>query len=57
MDLNACLDVVRWFNDLKLYHVLQAVECYFNILSGVAVNLRIVWLKDIGMLDVESNNK
>ncbi len=37
--------------------MLQAVECGLNILSGVAVNLRIVCLKDIGMLDAEANNK
>jgi hypothetical protein len=40
-----------------LYHVLQTEECGLNILSGVAVNLRTIWLKDIGMLDVEANNK
>jgi hypothetical protein len=33
------------------------VECGLNILLGVVVNLRIVWLKDIGMLNVEANNK
>jgi len=33
------------------------VECGFNILLDVAVNLCIIWLKDIGMLDVETNNK
>jgi hypothetical protein len=33
------------------------VECGFNILSGVAMNLHTVWLKDIGMLDAEANNK
>jgi hypothetical protein len=37
--------------------VLQAVECGLNILSNVAVNLHVVWLKDIGMLDAEVNNK
>ncbi len=37
--------------------MLQAVECGLNILSGVAVNLRTVWLNDIGMLDAEANNK
>ncbi len=37
--------------------MLQAVECGLNILSGVIVNLRTVWLKDIGMLDAEANNK
>jgi len=37
--------------------VLQVVECGLNILSGVVANLRTVWLKDIGMLDVEANNK
>jgi 23S rRNA maturation-related 3'-5' exoribonuclease YhaM len=37
--------------------VLQAVERGLNILSGVIVNLRTVWLKDIGMLDAEANNK
>jgi len=55
IDLNVCLD--RWSNDSKLYHVLQAVECGFNILSGAVVNLCTIWLKDIGMFDVESNNK
>ncbi len=33
------------------------MECGLNILLGVIVNLRIVWLKDIGMLDAEANNK
>jgi 23S rRNA maturation-related 3'-5' exoribonuclease YhaM len=33
------------------------VECSLNILSGVTVNLRTVWLKDIGTLDAEANNK
>jgi hypothetical protein len=47
IDLNVRLDVVRWFNDSKLYHILQVVECGFNILFGVVVNLRTVWLKDI----------
>ncbi len=37
--------------------MLQAVERGLNILSGVIVNLRTVWLKDIGMLDAEANNK
>jgi hypothetical protein len=37
--------------------VLQAVECGLDILSGVAMNLRTVWLKDIGMLDAKANNK
>ncbi len=37
--------------------MLQAVECGLNILSGVAVNLRTVWLNDIGMLNAEANNK
>jgi hypothetical protein len=37
--------------------VLQVVECGLNILSGVVVNLRTIWLKDIGMLDVKANNK
>jgi len=47
----------QWSNDSKLYHVLHAMECGFNILSGVIVNLCTVWLKDVGMLDVEWNNK
>jgi hypothetical protein len=33
------------------------MECGFNILLDVAVNLHIIWLKDIGMLDAETNNK
>jgi len=33
------------------------VECGLNILLDLVVNLRTVWLKDIGMLDVEANNK
>ncbi len=37
--------------------MLQGVECGFDILSGVAMNLRTVWLKDIGMLDTKANNK
>jgi hypothetical protein len=57
MDMNVHLDVVQWSNDSKLYHVLQGVECGFNILSSVAVNLRTTWLKDIDMLDAEANNK
>ncbi len=37
--------------------MLQGVECGLNILSGVAMNLHIVWLNDIDMLDAEANNK
>ncbi len=33
------------------------MECGLNILLDLVVNLRTVWLKDIGMLDVEANNK
>ncbi len=33
------------------------MECGLKILSSVIMNLRIVWLKDIGMLDAKTNNK
>jgi hypothetical protein len=33
------------------------MECGFNILLSVAMNLHTIWLKDIGMLDIEANNK
>ncbi len=33
------------------------MECGFNILLGVVMILRTIWLKDIGMLDAKTNNK
>jgi hypothetical protein len=39
IDMNVHLYVVQWSNDSKLYHVLQAMECGFNNLLDVVVNL------------------
>jgi len=33
------------------------MECGLNILLGVVGNLRLVWLKDINMLNAKANNK